>query len=175
MKPLIPVLMAVSITVAIIVVMFVAIPYQEGQEQKKFAQEGLDELNKCMQIQQQLELNPFIDQTQNQMAVKQYEDCVENVWQNYATDDELEKRDNMVNEHEESLQKVIQQCREEYIGQLHEMESCIENSKDMMNSLWLYKTSPEGIEQANEYDENEKLEEEAYQKRLEEYEKQNNP
>ena len=72
MKPLIPILIAVGIAVAIILVMLVSIPYQEEQQQKEIVSlEGLEELEKCMQILHQIS-HP------NEIHLKQYDDCIEN-------------------------------------------------------------------------------------------------
>ena len=144
MKPLNPILIAVGIAVAIILIMTVSIPYQEEQQQKKFAQEGLDELNKCMQYQQQIELNPFIDQTQNQMMVKQYSDCVDNAIEKYGTDEvkqkikeanmpsyqpnEYEFEKPSVSELEERTAKIIQSCQEMFFGQIDKLNRCIDNA-----------------------------------------------
>ncbi|NQV40235.1 MAG: hypothetical protein HQ505_06825 [Nitrosopumilus sp.] len=76
MKPLILILIAVGIAVAIILVMVVSIPYLEEEQQKKITQEGLEELNKCMQILHQIS-HP------NQMHLKQYSDCIDNVSEKY--------------------------------------------------------------------------------------------
>ena len=147
MKPLIPILIAVGIAVAIILVMLVSIPYQEEQQQKKLAQEGLDELNKCMQYQQQIELNPFIDQTQNQMMVKQYSDCVDNAIEKYGTDEvkqkikeanmpsyqpnEYEFEKPSVKELEERKAEIVQNCIDSLYGQVDAMNRCI-NTADMV-------------------------------------------
>ena len=124
--------------------MLVSIPYQEEQQQKKLAQEGLDELNKCMQYQQQIELNPFIDQTQNQMMVKQYSDCVDNAIEKYGTDEvkqkikeanmpsyqpnEYEFEKPSVDELEKRTAKMIQVCQELFFGQIEELTRCIDNA-----------------------------------------------
>jgi hypothetical protein len=147
MKPLNPILIAVGIAVAIILIMTVSIPYQEEQQQKKFAQEGLDELNKCMQYQQQIELNPFIDQTQNQMMVKQYSDCVDNAIEKYGTDEvkqkikeanmpsyqpnEYEFEKPSVKELEERKAEIVQNCIDSLYGQVDAMNRCI-NTADMV-------------------------------------------
>ena len=147
MKPLNPILIAVGIAVAIILIMTVSIPYQEEEQQKKFAQEGLDELNKCMQYQQQIELNPFIDQTQNQMMVKQYSDCVDNAIEKYGTDEvkqkikeanmpsyqpnEYEFEKPSVKELEERKAEIVQNCIDSLYGQVDAMNRCI-NTADMV-------------------------------------------
>jgi len=146
MKYLIPILIAVSIAVAIILVMVVSIPYQEEQQQKKLVQEGLDELSKCMQYQQQIELNPFIDQTQNQMMVKQYSDCIDNAIEKYATDEVKQKIEEMssiqpsfqpneyefqkpsIKELEERKAEFIDVCRELFYGQIDKLNRCIDGA-----------------------------------------------
>ena len=138
MKPLIPILIAVGIAIAIILIMVVLMPYQEEQQQKKLAQIGLNELSKCEQISQQIVHNPFIDQSQNQMIVKQYEDCVEKVWDTYATDEDKQNRDNLEQSYDEARASAIQDCREKHIGQLDEMNRCIEIMEDFINSAEIY-------------------------------------
>jgi len=147
MKPLIPIIIAIGVTVAIILTMLVSIPYQEEQEQKKLAQEGLDELSKCMQIQQQLVLNPFIDQSQNQMIVKQYADCIDNVSEKYLTDEMRAEIDEMnsiqptyeyeyeyefnkptVNELKERKAEFIEVCSELFYCQIEKLNRCIANA-----------------------------------------------
>jgi len=146
MKPLIPILIAVGIAVAIILIMIVSIPYQEEQQQKKLAQEGLDELNKCMQYQQQIELNPFIDQTQNQMMVKQYSDCIDNAIEKYGTEEvkqkikeantiqpsyqpnEYEFDKPSVKEIEERKAEYLNVCRELFYGQIDKLTRCIDGA-----------------------------------------------
>ena len=146
MKPVIIIAIAISIAVAIILVMVVSIPYQEEQQQKKLAQEGLDELNKCMQYQQQIELNPFIDQTQNQMVVKQYSDCVNNAIEKYGTDEVKQKINEMnsvkpayppneyefdkpsVDELKEMKAEYLDVCRELFFGQIDKLTRCIDGA-----------------------------------------------
>jgi hypothetical protein len=75
MKPLIPILIAVSIAVVIILVMVVSIPYQEEQQQKKLAQEKSDECKRILLTFDVVgNLNPTILEN-NQKILKLHEKC----------------------------------------------------------------------------------------------------
>jgi len=134
MKPIVIIAIAVGIAIAVILVMIVAIPYQEKAEEMKLAQQGLNELSKCEQISKQIVHNPFIDQSQNQMIVKMYEDCVEKVWDTYATDEDKQNRDELEQSYEDQRIRAIQDCREEFIGQLDEMNRCIDSMNELIDS-----------------------------------------
>jgi len=138
MKPLVIIALTVGFAIVVILAMVVAIPYQEKAEEKKLAQQGLNELSKCEQISKQIVHNPFIDQSQNQMIVKLYEDCVEKVWDTYATDEDKQNRDELEQSYENEKRRAIQDCREEYIGQLDEMNRCIDIKTDFIDSALIY-------------------------------------
>lgn len=105
-----------------------------------------------MEIQQQLEINPFIDQTENQMIVNEYTDCVNDAIEKYGTDDvkqkiqqrestqpsiqpnEYEFQKPSVQEIEEKKAKYLETCRELFYGQIEELNRCI-NSVDWAVSI----------------------------------------
>ena len=121
-------MIAVGIAVAIILVMIVSIPYQEEQEQKKLAQEGLEALEKCESIKLNWNPNPFAENgLANQQLVNDYTNCVENMIEKYGTDEvkqkikeanmpsyqpnEYEFEKPSVDELEKRTAKIIQACQ----------------------------------------------------------------
>ena len=54
---------------------------------------------------------------------------------NEEIDEELERRDKLTKGFESTKQTLIQNCREHYIGQLSEMNRCIENVEDTTNRV----------------------------------------
>ena len=148
MKPVIIIAIAISIAVAIILVMVVSIPYQEEQQQKKFAQEGLDALNKCESIKLDWNYNPFAENgLANQQLVNDYENCVDNAIEKYGTDEvkqkikeanmpsyqpnEYEFEKPSVKELEERKAEIVQNCIDSLYGQVDAMNRCI-NTADMV-------------------------------------------
>jgi len=145
MKPLIPILIAVGVAIVIILVMVISIPYQEEQQQKKLAQEGLDALNKCESIKLDWNPNPFAENgLANQQLVNDYENCIDNTIEKYGSDEvkqkikeanmpsyqpnEYEFEKPSVDELEKRTAKMIQVCQEMFFGQIEELTRCIDNA-----------------------------------------------
>ena len=148
MKPLIPILIAVSIAVVIISVMVVSSSYQE----ENFRKDYQSAFEQCESIKLNLNPNPFAENgLANQQLVNDYTNCVENMIEKYGTDEvkqkikeantpsyqpnEYEFEKPSVDELEKRTAKMIQVCQELFFGQIEELTRCIDGAGDGIEYL----------------------------------------
>jgi len=114
MKPLIPIIIAVAVGILSILVLSQQTQLNELQRNAEFERA----MNYC-------ELN--------YMMSSQLQDCITNAFETFGTQQEIENWHNYLNEEETKMKNredfilmMDQDCRERYIGQIQEMNDCIE-------------------------------------------------
>ncbi len=128
--------MFIGVIVAIIMltVLLIVVASQQMQINEINRQDILEaEFDRCSLI--ILNSNPYSLDSQNRAEIE-WIDCVSNVMNEYGTKEQIEEWELMQDEKQQKqenrdifIEKMIQDCREKYLGQMHEMNKCI----DLMN------------------------------------------
>ena len=128
--------MFIGVIVAIIMltVLLIVVASQQMQINEINRQDILEaEFDRCSLI--ILNSNPYSLDSQNRAEIE-WIDCVSNVMNEYGTKEQIEEWKLMQGEKQQKqenrdifIEKMIQDCREKYLGQMHEMNKCI----DLMN------------------------------------------
>jgi|APSaa5957512535_1039671.scaffolds.fasta_scaffold24267_2 hypothetical protein len=125
MNPLIPISIIIILSiVGIVAFTFVIIPEYEKQQ-------AMNDLLKCEEIKDDWNYNPFAENgLANEQLVKDYTECVDGLWENYATDEDWENRKNVELAESRSVQDYKNWCNETYLGQLEHLTDCLDEYGD---------------------------------------------
>jgi len=123
MKPVIIIVIIVIVAVGGFILVM-------GTEQQKNT-DFLNALDECSSIMDKWNYNPYAENgLANQHLVVELEKCNENIIQNHLTDEEREsyyaEKERQEEMNENSKRTLTQGCREKYIGQLDELNACLD-------------------------------------------------
>jgi hypothetical protein len=125
MNPLIPISLIIGLSIiGIVAFTFVIIPEYEKQQM-------MDALLKCEEIKEDWNYDMFAENgLANEQLVKDYTECVDGLWESYATDEDWDNRKSIELSEKRSVQDYKNWCSEVSLNYGQSLSDCLNEYGD---------------------------------------------